>query len=334
MRFSVIICTYNYAHLLPDALRTLAAQTFPDFELLIVDDGSTDHTEEVVRRFASQFANCTYLPKTHTGTADSRNFGVRAVSGSHLAFLDADDLWSPEYLRCMQAVFQNHPQAELVCCDGYSIHSSGTVLCPKYPPGLTPVEGPLLGGRDQFLFFRYASPSATVFTKSLYDRVGPFDMRFPYLGEDWHWVLRAITQGAFCFRLDRKLMLYREHHASLTSQQDKLFQAWLSLYADVMQGNVLNEQFRLCAARFTRRWLAGLLGQCSAAKSRELLQQALETFPHDGLLQAARCGTYFGLCPLAWCARTTKRFVSDHLAPKPRIDLGASPEAMFAFTSE
>ena len=57
MKFSVIICTYNYAHLLPDTLRTLRAQTIQDFELLVVDDGSTDNTEEVVRQYAPQFRN-------------------------------------------------------------------------------------------------------------------------------------------------------------------------------------------------------------------------------------------------------------------------------------
>ena len=108
MKFSVIVCTYNYAHWLQDALRSLAAQTFPYFELLIVDDGSTDNTEQVVQQFRNQFRQCIYRKKPHTGLADSRNFGIQAATGTHIAFLDADDLWSPVYLETMKSVLESH----------------------------------------------------------------------------------------------------------------------------------------------------------------------------------------------------------------------------------
>src|SRR5215813_5313132 len=116
MKFSVIVCSYNYARFLPQALRTLQAQTVHDFELLIIDDGSTDDTEEVVKEWSSLFRNCVYLKKLHTGLASSRNFGVRHASGTHVAFLDADDLWSPAYLESVLRVFETTPEAELVCC--------------------------------------------------------------------------------------------------------------------------------------------------------------------------------------------------------------------------
>src|SRR6058998_2920993 len=105
MQLSVVICTYNYAHFLKHALRAVAAQTFADFELVIVDDGSTDETEEVVKAFSIRFPKCVYLKKNHSGLADSRNAGVRAAGGTHVAFLDADDLWSPEYLNVVQTIF-------------------------------------------------------------------------------------------------------------------------------------------------------------------------------------------------------------------------------------
>jgi len=118
MKFSVVVCTYNYAHLLPDSLRSIAAQTARDFELLIVDDGSTDNTEEIAEKFRPQFQDFRYLKKSHTGPADSRNVGATAAQGSHIAFLDADDLWSVHYLAVMQEAFNTNPQAELALCEG------------------------------------------------------------------------------------------------------------------------------------------------------------------------------------------------------------------------
>ncbi|MBI4465420.1 MAG: glycosyltransferase, partial [Acidobacteria bacterium] len=67
MKISIVVCTYNYAHFLRDALQAAAAQTFRDFELLVVDDASTDNTEEVVHQFSSRLARCIYLRKPHTG---------------------------------------------------------------------------------------------------------------------------------------------------------------------------------------------------------------------------------------------------------------------------
>ncbi len=76
MRLSVIMPTYNYGHLLPETLQSLVAQTYQDFELLVIDDGSTDNTENVVRGFSSRLRNCIYVKRPHTGPADSRRFAV------------------------------------------------------------------------------------------------------------------------------------------------------------------------------------------------------------------------------------------------------------------
>ena len=333
MKFSVIICTYNYAHLLPDALRTLAAQTFPDFELLIVDDGSTDHTEEVVRRFAPQFANCTYLPKTHTGTADSRNFGVRAASGSHLAFLDADDLWSPEYLRCMQGVFLDHPQAELVHSDGWNVDATGTILSPIFPPDLPPLCGWIASVQDLVSFFHYVAPSAMMYRKTLYDRIGPFDRRFQW-GEDIEWLFRAVLNGAYCVRLDRKLLLYRHHEANLTRHLHRLFEAWLLMYAETLSETVNSPEFEAHARRFTRRWIPGLLARYSAERNREMLRDAIKALDGDRLLEGAYFLTYFGLCPIARWGRRAKRAVRYLSSPRKKIDLTVAPEEIFAMVRD
>lgn len=333
VKISVIVCTYNYARFLGDALRTLAAQSDPNFELLIVDDGSTDHTEEVVRRFSPQFRNCKYLRKPHTGLADSRNFGVRAASGTHLGFLDADDLWAPEYLEAMREVFETMPQAEMVCADGLNIRAGGEVTAPFFPPGLPPVCGPLRSAERFLAFFPYAYISATLFTRSVYERTGAFDTRYRFGEDDIDWFSRAIQQDTFCVRLDRKLAIYRIHGSNLTSHVDKILEGWLSVYAERWKGKVLDPEITAWFRHFTRRWFLPLLALHPAARNRELLRRAMETLEGDRFLEAAYFLTYLGLCRVARPARQIKR-VLQHLLSTGRIDLAAPPEIMFAPISE
>jgi len=137
IRFTVVVTTHNYAHLLPDALRSLAAQTAPDFELLIVDDGSTDNTEEVVELFRSRFRDFHYLKQTQSGPAAARNVGVQRANSTHVAILDADDVWSPRYLETIHTKFESNPKIEIIfqtvsafwAMAGYSARSS----CPAFP---------------------------------------------------------------------------------------------------------------------------------------------------------------------------------------------------------
>ena len=331
MDLSVVICTYNYARFLKDALRTLAAQTISDFELVIVDDGSVDDTAEVVEQFSGQFRQCRYLIKPHTGLPDSLNFGIRASTGTHIAFLDADDLWSLDYLRSVRGVFESEPEAELVCCEGFWVTSSGIVLRSSYPPGLPPLIGKLHNARELFQFFRYSAPSGTVYVRSLYDRVGPYDTRFP-IGHDQHWIIRAVTQGAFCVRLDRQLVLFRRHGSNITSAtlEDQVFGMWISIYEDVLRGNSFDPAMDTYARAITRRWLLGMLSRYAGKRGRRLLAQAIEAHRGDWLLQVAYFLSYFGLCGLARWGRRAKHLLLP-IAPQGRtFDLNAAPEVMFA----
>ncbi|HET7101594.1 MAG TPA: glycosyltransferase family A protein, partial [Terriglobia bacterium] len=186
VKFTVVVTTYNYAHLLSDALRALAAQTVNDFELLIVDDGSTDNTEEIVEQFRPQFQDFHYLKKPNEGAANARNHGVQSARGTHIAILDADDVWSPRYLEAVRQKFQSTPQTEAVFCDGVRILGDGRVLGPVFPPGLTPLEGPINSVESLFSVCDNFLPSGMVFLKSLYDRMGAFDTRFSH-GDDVDW---------------------------------------------------------------------------------------------------------------------------------------------------
>jgi glycosyltransferase involved in cell wall biosynthesis len=326
MKISLVVCTYNYAHFLKDALRTLAAQTVQDFELLIVDDGSTDNTEQVVKESPHSFRNLTYLKKPHSGLPDTRNYGVRAASGTHVGFLDADDLWAPQYLEKVRRVFERNPQAELVCSDGYRVHDSGEVFGLLFPEGSPPVCGRLNSARELFAFFPYVLPSAMIFTKDAYQRVGAFSTRYPLGSDDWEWVIRAVNVGAFCVRLEEKLVLYRTHGGNLTSHADGNFEEWLSMYKDLWKQP--DPETEVQARRMTRRHFWFLLPLYPPEKNRRLLDEAIQVHGGDRLLEAARLLTYLGLCTLAKLARLVKRKTRSLLRPR-MMDLSSPPEKLF-----
>src|SRR5260370_2508378 len=114
-RVSVVIPAYNVAPYISETLATVFAQTFSDFEVVIVNDGSPD-TEEFEREIQSYADRIVYLQQENRGASAARNTGVRAARGQLIAFLDADDLWSPNYLT-EQLKFIREYGCDLACAD-------------------------------------------------------------------------------------------------------------------------------------------------------------------------------------------------------------------------
>ena len=104
---SVIIPTYNRQRLLALAIDSVLDQTFSNFELLVIDDGSDDGTEELVASYGSRIS---YITQKHLGVAAARNTGIRAAAHDLLAFLDSDDRFSPEKLAVQAAAMTSHPE--------------------------------------------------------------------------------------------------------------------------------------------------------------------------------------------------------------------------------
>src|ERR1043165_8653356 len=94
-RISVVIPTYNSAPFLPETLDSVFAQTYPAHEVIVVDDGSTDNTEEVLRAYAGRI---TYVKQANAGVSSARNAAIERATGNWFALLDSDDIWKPQKL--------------------------------------------------------------------------------------------------------------------------------------------------------------------------------------------------------------------------------------------
>src|SRR4029078_8525580 len=111
---SVIIAPYNVEPYVGAAIRSALAQTFTDFELIVVDDGSKDGTANMVRQLARQDRRITLVQQTNCGLAGARNSAMRAARGEYFALLDSDDLWEPQLLEAQIAQFEARPEVDIV----------------------------------------------------------------------------------------------------------------------------------------------------------------------------------------------------------------------------
>ena len=111
---SVIIPTYNHAMYIERTLESVFQQTYKNYEIIVIDDGSTDNTQEVIKSYENKI---TYICKENEGTAKSRNLGLKIAKGKYVAFLDSDDLWMPQKLELQVTLLDKNIDIGLVCTD-------------------------------------------------------------------------------------------------------------------------------------------------------------------------------------------------------------------------
>lgn len=122
---SVVIPVYNLAAYLPEAIESVLRQSYQPLEIIVVDDGSTDDTELVLRAYWQKIV---YLKQERKGAAAARNRGIQGSSGKYIAFLDADDLWMPDRLQEQVRYLDEDPEVGLVCSDFSVVSDSGSIL--------------------------------------------------------------------------------------------------------------------------------------------------------------------------------------------------------------
>ena len=122
---SVIIPTYNRSQYICEAIDGALEQTYKNIEIIVVDDGSTDSTKDVLTKYGS---NVKYIYQNNAGPSVARNSGIKQSKGELLAFLDSDDIWLPQKLEKQLELIQQSPNIGLVSCGSYDIDSSGNII--------------------------------------------------------------------------------------------------------------------------------------------------------------------------------------------------------------
>src|SRR5262245_9327205 len=203
---SVIIPSHNSAKYLTDAVGSVLSQSFQGFEVLVIDDGSTDETSEVIKRYGRRV---TYILQSNAGVAAARNRGIKGSRGRYVAFLDADDTWHPNKLEAQIRALRENP--------GYrACYTAFTVV----DANLTPLKVTRSSRRTaslEDLLLRgnvIGSICSVVCERSLFETVGDFDRSLSQCA-DWDmWVrMSAVTEFLY---LDVPLVTYRQHASSMS----------------------------------------------------------------------------------------------------------------------
>jgi glycosyltransferase involved in cell wall biosynthesis len=209
---SVIITCYNYSKYLVGCVESALRQTHRDIEVIIVNDGSTDDTDDVVRRFLFD-PRIRYIKQNNAGQASAKNTGIRQATGELLAFLDADDLWESSKLEKQVPLFSD-PAVGVVYSRARYIDEGGREapfeLSGKY---LKPRSGHVTENlfMDNFVPF-----SSSVARRHCLEEFGGFDESLK-MGIDWDLWLRLSTKYKFAY-VDQPLLLYRLGHSGQMSR--------------------------------------------------------------------------------------------------------------------
>lgn len=190
MRFSVIVPLYNKVPYIEKALRSVLSQTFKDYEVIVVNDGSSDNSLSVAEKVLSVVGNARIINQENTGVSTARNNGIAAANGEYICFLDADDWWEPPFLEEMDRLIKDYPDAGLYCTNYYYVHNRRSVLkldittgyfnyCKEYAKSLC----------------MSATSSSSCISKAVLTEMGGFKVQLK-LGEDFDlWIRIALKYG-------------------------------------------------------------------------------------------------------------------------------------------
>lgn len=248
---AVVVPTFDRAELLRPTLAAVLGQTHAPAEIVVVDDGGTDHTEHVVREFGPRVK---YLRQPNGGQSVARNTGVRATTAEWVALCDDDDLWRPNHLERMAAAAARFPSAEFLFSDfavvrdeQWAGETKFATAPPGYWDGAAEVDGPFRLYRDllarQFRF-QPVFPSCSVFRRSLFDRVGGYDPAFARIGpEDWEFTLRAVA-GVPVVAVAEPLVGIRKHAGNFSASLLKMLEGEVVILRHARTNHPLAKEFR------------------------------------------------------------------------------------------
>jgi glycosyltransferase involved in cell wall biosynthesis len=213
-KVSVIIPAFNCARYIADAIDSVLAQTYQDFEIIVVDDESTDGTGEVVRQYGDR-VRC--IRQKNRGPSGAKNTGIQAARGEYISTLDGDDLWMPDRLEKLTPLLDQQPELGFAYGDCYRIDETPDRIQPRTA---FQIHGGARRGwvLERLVMVNFVPSQSVIIRRRALDAVGLFDESYR-IGEDWDLWLRLAARYPVDFIPD-VVAMRRQHMQNITNNSD------------------------------------------------------------------------------------------------------------------
>jgi glycosyltransferase involved in cell wall biosynthesis len=224
-KVSVIIPTYNRGSLIKRAVDSVLSQTFKDYEIIIIDDGSKDDTKDVLAPYMDRVR---YVHQANAGISKARNHGIELAKGQYIAFLDSDDYWAPEKLEVQAEILDGNPKVGIVYGRMPIVNEHGEVL------GMKP-NGPSGKNFQELLRVWGDLPTSSVMTrKECFDRVGVFDPDLPPMEDIDMWI--RIAYHYDLHEIEGKVLAYYwRHDHQITKDLVKVYSGLVKIHSKILK---------------------------------------------------------------------------------------------------
>jgi hypothetical protein len=301
-RVSILVPTYNYAHFLDDTIQSALGQTFTEFELIIVDNCSTDSTADVVSKYLSDPRVKFHVNETNIGVVNNFNRCLELANGEYIKFLCADDRFAPTILEKYVPIMDADAGISLITCDkqafGSKTHETITPVTHKQP-GHKCVLGML---RNNYCWI--GEPTSVMFRKKDLT-VGRFSNEFSQY-VDWEFWIRLLAIGD-CYIVPEKLVFVRFHPGTQSKEMKRkrfivCFEEY-KLCKDVQQGkyridtagSAIDEAVKMTAVNCIRRAMLKTIPELHKRESREAFRKAFKIAKNENLFITTFAELFKGL---------------------------------------
>jgi len=222
-KVSVIIPTYNTAKYINFAINSILNQTYNDYEIIVVDDGSTDNTKEVLKRY---WGKIRYFYQQNQGVSYARNLAIKHAKGRYIALLDSDDEWLPDRLSEGVTILDNRKEVGLVHSDYTVITEDGNIF-QKYDINKKIILKYASGDISKYILFGkiHINCLTVIFRKSCIEMVGNFDKNLSKLGAEDRDLWYRISRAYKIYYINKPLALCRARRNSLSSNTKNMMKA-------------------------------------------------------------------------------------------------------------
>ncbi|MGA1823650.1 MAG: glycosyltransferase [bacterium] len=238
-KVSVIIPTYNQAGYLCEAIESVLCQTYNDYELVVIDDGSYDNTKEAVSSYSS--AKIRYFYQKNNGLPSALNLALDKSRGEYIARLDHDDLYLTEKLEKQVSLLDSNPNIGLVYTQAYTIDEKGNIdglylknhTCPPEPLRI-------------LRHFLFPPTQSIMFRRTCLDKVSYFDKNMP-IANDWDFCIRMVQHYKFAY-IEKPLVKIRRHSGATTTLNKK------KAALDIIQ--VMQKHLKILSMGESKAWIS------------------------------------------------------------------------------